>query len=158
MKCTPNETLDLSAIRKGLTITSFSEEETKELGKTLATLLPPKALLLFSGDLGAGKTTLIKGIGEALAIDPMLITSPTFSLLHIYQGKRMLYHFDLYRLKGKEEFLSLGFQELLNGEGLFCIEWPERLEGLTLEKEAFTVHIQSPHLKERLITIQSLIG
>lgn len=85
------------------------------------------------GPLGAGKTTLVKGIVAGFnGICPHYVTSPTFSLLNIYEGLqgRNVYHFDLYRLENSEQFLALGFDEYLSAEGICCIEWSEKIEPL----------------------------
>ncbi len=100
-----------------------------KLGKELGLKLKPCSIVAISGDLGAGKTTLIKGIaGSAAHIDAQLITSPTFTLLNIYSGALQVYHFDLYRLQSAEDFLALGFDEVLDAGGICLIEWPEVIE------------------------------
>lgn len=134
---------------------SFSSEQTHAFGKALAKSLPEKAILLFTGDLGAGKTTLIKGIADGLGIDPRHITSPTFTLLHLYEGEKPLFHFDLYRLENAAEFELLGFAEMLLQKGIFCIEWPERIAHLSLPKSEIW-KVELSHLKgdERLICVQ----
>lgn len=106
-----------------------SAEETMALGHSWAHDLNPGDVLCLFGDLGAGKTTLIKGIVAALtstAADH--VCSPTFAYLNIYTGAVSVFHFDLYRLEDTEAFLSLGFEEYLLGDGVCCIEWSERIE------------------------------
>ena len=110
-------------------------EHTLEVGRQIALTLSPNVPLCFLGDLGAGKTTLIKGITTQITgIDPHEVNSPTFTYLNIYEGKQTLYHFDLYRLSGAEDFLSRGFDEYL--EGLCCIEWSEKIETILPPKRA----------------------
>jgi tRNA threonylcarbamoyladenosine biosynthesis protein TsaE len=110
---------------------SLSEEETRQIGSQLAAHLFPNAILAVQGDLGAGKTALIKGmIASSLQLDPMAIQSPTFTYLHIYPGKVPFYHFDLYRMKDEKEFINLGFLDYLEAGGVCCIEWPERISAL----------------------------
>ena len=90
-----------------------------------------KSLNPATGPLGAGKTALTQAIARGLGIDPQIyVTSPTFSLLHEYQGRIPLYHMDFYRLAGEDDIESLGFQEYLYGNGLTVIEWPDRLGSL----------------------------
>ncbi|MCS7279792.1 MAG: tRNA (adenosine(37)-N6)-threonylcarbamoyltransferase complex ATPase subunit type 1 TsaE [Thermodesulfobacteriaceae bacterium] len=102
------------------------EEETIALGKKLGKLLNPGDLVLLKGDLGSGKTTLVKGIAEGLEVNPEIyITSPTFSLINIYEGRHTLYHVDLYRLE-IEDIEELGIWEYL-GSGVVVIEWAEKL-------------------------------
>ena len=106
-------------------------KRTEELGKILGKIVEPGDIITLQGPLGAGKTALTQAIGRGLGIDPRIyITSPTFSLLHEYQGRIPLYHMDLYRLSGEEEIVSLGFSEYFSGSGVTVIEWPERLGSL----------------------------
>jgi tRNA threonylcarbamoyladenosine biosynthesis protein TsaE len=105
-----------------------SLERTEVLGKILGSAAEPGDVITLEGLLGAGKTTLTQAIARGLEVDPRLyVTSPTYSLLHEYQGRIPLYHMDLYRLAGEEEIESLGFVEYFSGNGLTVIEWPERL-------------------------------
>ena len=90
-------------------------QETKNLGEKMGSLSKPNMVWTMSGDLGAGKTTLT-------------VSSPTFTILKIYQGRLPLYHFDAYRLEGTHQ--ELGFEEMIDGEGLTVIEWPEYMEDL----------------------------
>lgn len=107
---------------------SHSAEETFKLGRQLGqTFSVPTVLSLF-GELGAGKTTFIKGLVHgATGADPSIVQSPTFTYLHIYDGKKKVYHFDLYRLRDIDEFLSMGFDEYFDSDGICCIEWSERI-------------------------------
>lgn len=112
------------------------------LGKELATTLLPGAILLFYGDLGAGKTTMIKGIAKALCeVEANEVHSPTFTYLNIYEGRIPFYHFDLYRLENEKQFYALGFEEYLGGSGIAAIEWAERL-GSQLPEGAIQVEIK----------------
>lgn len=111
--------------------TVASAEEMVELGKQLGKTLPQGQIIALFGDLGAGKTTLIKGLAEAIAgVSSREVCSPTFIYLNIYSGTRQLYHFDLYRLRGEDDFRAMGFEEYLNTNEICCIEWPERIESL----------------------------
>jgi tRNA threonylcarbamoyladenosine biosynthesis protein TsaE len=108
-----------------------SLERTESFGKTLGEIVEPGDIVTLEGPLGAGKTALTQAIARGLGVDPRIyVTSPTFSLLHEYQGRIPLYHMDLYRLTGEDEIESLGFSEYLYGNGLTVIEWPERLGSL----------------------------
>ena len=107
-----------------------SEEETIELGRRIAGELPKRAVVLLIGNLGAGKTTLAKGIISGLgAAEPDEVTSPTFTLIHEYGGGRV-YHVDLYRLDTAQQVATLGLDEIVNGEGIVLIEWGERFPDL----------------------------
>ncbi len=104
-------------------IQTFSAEETMALGRQIGQLLTPGMILGLRGDLGTGKTCLVKGIAEGLGIAPETITSPTFTLVaEHYRGRVPLYHIDLYRLEGVEGE-ELGYEEYLFGQGVVVIEW-----------------------------------
>jgi len=132
-----------------------SPEETAKLGVALGKLVPPGLTLALKGDLGAGKTVLVRGLAEGfLGPGAAAVTSPTYVLLHEYKsGHRTLYHIDAYRLRSAaEEFEGSGLMECLaDKEGLTCIEWPERIGG-ALPAECLEVHLE--HIEEgRRITI-----
>lgn len=112
-----------------LQFVSQSAEETLELGRRLGEQLPDGAVICFYGDLAAGKTCFIKGLASAVTgCSVEEVHSPTFVYMHIYSGKREVYHFDLYRLQGPGEFIASGFDEYLSTPAIVCIEWAERLE------------------------------
>jgi len=101
--------------------------ETRDYGIRLAAALEPGSVLIFTGNLGAGKTTLIQGICAGLAVTET-VTSPTFTLINEYRGRLPVYHFDFYRLHAAAELHDLGLEEYLDGEGICLIEWPELIE------------------------------
>lgn len=104
-----------------------SEEETLALGERLARELPPKQVVLLIGQLGAGKTTLAKGIVTGLgAASPDEVSSPTFTLIHEYGGDGRVFHVDLYRLDEPRELATLGLEDLFEREAVVLIEWGER--------------------------------
>jgi tRNA threonylcarbamoyladenosine biosynthesis protein TsaE len=112
-----------------MTVVTRCEAETVELGARLGRLLEPGDFIALEGELGAGKTQFAKGIAAGLQVDPGTpVTSPTYTILNIYEGRLPLYHFDLYRLQGPEEIDELGFQEYFFGGGACIVEWAERLE------------------------------
>lgn len=128
------------------------------LGKALAKELKSGSVLALSGELGAGKTILVKGLITGLIdIDPNLISSPTFTYLHVYQGILPIYHFDLYRLKNGEEFLQMGFGDYLEGEGISLIEWPSRISGLLPHNTLF-IELKYLNPQDREISIASRIS
>jgi tRNA threonylcarbamoyladenosine biosynthesis protein TsaE len=107
-----------------------SEDETVELGRKIARELPKRAVVLLIGNLGAGKTTLAKGIlGGMGAAEPNEVTSPTFTLIHEYGGGRA-YHVDLYRLDTREQVATLGLDEILDRDAVVLVEWGERFPDL----------------------------
>ncbi|MGC8792925.1 MAG: tRNA (adenosine(37)-N6)-threonylcarbamoyltransferase complex ATPase subunit type 1 TsaE [Bryobacteraceae bacterium] len=108
-----------------------SEEETVELGRQLARSLPRKCVVLLIGELGAGKTTLAKGIAHGLgAASPDEVSSPTFTVVHEYGDGPKVYHVDLYRIGRAEELESLGLEELLDQDAVVLVEWGERFPRL----------------------------
>jgi tRNA threonylcarbamoyladenosine biosynthesis protein TsaE len=107
--------------------TTSSEEDTRDRAARLATDLSPGAVLLLSGDLGAGKTAFVRGLAAGLGIDPEQVTSPTFTLVHEYTGGRLpLVHVDLYRLD-RAEFDEIGLDPEIASRGVVAVEWAERL-------------------------------
>jgi tRNA threonylcarbamoyladenosine biosynthesis protein TsaE len=132
---------------------THSPEETIALGQRIGALLKPGDLLCLFGDLGAGKTTLIKGIVHALTgTCPEEVCSPTFSYLNIFEGKCPVYHFDLYRLRGEEDFLGMGFEEYFFAGGICCLEWSERITSI-LPKQAYQVTLRVESEERREIEI-----
>lgn len=123
------------------TFTTRSSEETILLGRELARMLAPSRghcrMLILRGDLGAGKTTLVKGIAAGLdAADPEDVTSPTFTLIHEYEGAEVrLYHLDLYRLETERELLTLGLEELEAPGSLILVEWGEKFPSVVARAE-----------------------
>jgi tRNA threonylcarbamoyladenosine biosynthesis protein TsaE len=151
---------------KGPTATAGSSYEFKtqsgadtiEVGRKLAELLVPPQLLILRGDLGTGKTTLVKGIAQALdAAEPDEVTSPTFTLLHEYDGRRhgrpiKLFHLDVYRLEGERQLESLGIDEIFTDDSLVLIEWGEKFKSI-LKKSTGEIRIQSAGGDTRKITV-----
>jgi tRNA threonylcarbamoyladenosine biosynthesis protein TsaE len=119
-------------------ITTNSPEETIAFGRTLADLLAPPKLVLLRGDLGAGKTTLVKGIAAAFqAAEEEDVTSPTFTLIHEYRGPRAnLYHIDLYRIDTQRELETLGLDDLrAESNSILLIEWGEKFPRFVRERD-----------------------
>ena len=113
---------------------SGSEDETLALGRTLADLLPQHGVVLLIGDLGAGKTTLAKGIAEGRgAVRAEDVSSPTFTLIHEYGEPVSIYHLDLYRLDTPEEARRLGVEDIYDAPALVLVEWGERFPDLLPE-------------------------
>ena len=113
-------------------------EETNALGNRLGLLLQPNMLLTLSGDLGAGKTTFTKGIGQGLGITKV-INSPTFTILKQYQGRLNLSHFDAYRLEGQDD--DLGFEEIFDSDDVCVVEWANFIEDI-LPVDRLTIEIK----------------
>ena len=116
-------------------IVTRSPEETIQLGKELGELLRPGEVVALIGDLGAGKTTLAKGIAAGAGVaDENEVTSPSFVLVNEYQGRFPIYHADLYRLQDAMEVENLGWEEFIFGEGISLLEWAEKIPGILPEE------------------------
>lgn len=128
-----------------------SEDETRALAARLARELDAGAIVLLSGDLGAGKTAFTRGLAEGLDVDPDEVSSPTFTIVHQYGGGRLpLIHVDLYRLNATD-LDDIGLDTDLSQRGVTAIEWPERLSRRV--QGAITVHIADAGDDTREITI-----
>src|ERR1035441_3133099 len=116
--------------------TTKSGADTVEVGRKLVALLKPPQLLVLRGELGTGKTTLVKGIAQALdAAEPDEVTSPTFTLIHEFDGSRegkpvKLYHLDVYRLESERQRETLGLDDLLTPDALVVVEWGEKFKSI----------------------------
>jgi tRNA threonylcarbamoyladenosine biosynthesis protein TsaE len=132
---------------------SHSAEETIELGRELARRLTPPVLVLLSGELGSGKTTLSKGIISGLgAAREEDVTSPTFTLVHVFHNHSKVYHVDLYRVEESRDIESLALEDALAEPAVVLIEWPERF---SLHTDWPKIRVQLEHLEgdTRRITI-----
>lgn len=122
------------------------------LAGRFAKLLQAGDIVFLQGDLGAGKTVFMKGMAQALKLNPAQVNSPTFVLMNFYEGKLRLYHFDLYRLENPEELKSVQFDEYFYGDGVSIVEWPERL-GKLAPKEHWLVKLSHKDQTQRDICI-----
>lgn len=116
--------------RKIKEIVTHNPEGTLKWGARLAAQLREGDIICLSGDLGAGKTTLVKGIARGLKIKEVQVNSPTFILMNSYQGRLPLYHFDLYRIDGPKDILNIGYEEFLYSDGVSVVEWADKLGSL----------------------------
>ncbi len=137
------------------TIVTESEQETMDFAKKLTEYLKPGMLILLEGDLGAGKTTFTKGIGEGLGIQ-RIIKSPTYTIVREYtDGKFPLYHIDLYRLD-EDEVEDLGLDEYFAGDGLSVVEWPSVApDALPAERLELKLSVDSNLPMQRRIVLKA---
>lgn len=133
-------------------IESGSHEETLKIAAEIGSSASRGDIITLSGDLGAGKTVFACGIAAGMGIDEY-ITSPTFSLMEVHEGKIPLYHFDLYRLESPSELGELYFEEYWEGDGVSVIEWPERAAG-RLPERVTSVTLEYTGPESRRITIE----
>lgn len=135
-----------------MTFYTESAEQTIGLGEKIGSFLRPGDIIALQGTLAAGKTTITKGIARALGITED-ITSPTFTLISVYEGRLPLYHMDVYRLEGSADFLDLGAEEMLYGNGICVIEWSEKIMD---ELPSRTIVIKlSAENEKRTVTIEN---
>lgn len=112
---------------------THSEKETIKWAERWAKKLKPGSVLGLIGELGSGKTVFSRGIARGLGI-PDPVTSPTFNLLQVYQGRQKLFHFDLYRLQSQDELAQIGYEEFFFGQGIVLVEWADKFMDLLPEK------------------------
>lgn len=138
-----------------LTFKSAGVDETTRFGERLGTLLSPGDVIALTGELGAGKTTLVKGIVRGLDVTDMrAVKSPTFALVHEYEGRMPVYHFDAYRLEDAREMLDIGSDEMIYGNGVAIVEWADKVVGC-LPKEYLKITLTAVSENERSIEIRS---
>lgn len=130
----------MTIILRMISLHLASEDATLRLGRQLAAHLRPGLTIFLQGDLGAGKTTLVRGVLRGLGFEGP-VKSPTYTLVESYSISSLyLYHFDLYRFKHEQEWLDAGFNELSNEQNICMVEWPERAESL-LPKSDVTIKL-----------------
>lgn len=152
--------------------TTSSSQETQNIGKQLASQLTGGDIVLLHGELGAGKTTFVKGLAEGLGITDDIL-SPTFTLMNLYrvtsyklspyggspEGRQVtnFVHIDTYRLKTEQELINIGVEDYLGVDDTICvIEWPEKIEKLLHNKKTLNVWLESAGESERKIKIEKL--
>jgi tRNA threonylcarbamoyladenosine biosynthesis protein TsaE len=139
---------------------THSEEETIELGRRIGRELPKRAIVLLIGNLGAGKTTLAKGIISGLgAAEPDEVASPTFTLIHEYgpreSNKARVYHVDLYRLDTPQQVATLGLEEMYDRDAVVLIEWGEKFRELLPAERieiALSIGASSPEIRQIIVS------
>lgn len=147
-------------------VTTRGEDETIALGARLGRLLRPGDFVALHGELGAGKTRLVRGIARGMGLDPSGVTSPTFVVVNVYQSRSArggsscpLVHLDAYRLTGSDDLPALGWDRLMDGTSVVVAEWAERIgdPGLGSDR-CFDVTIEHAGPEERRLRIRSPRG
>jgi tRNA threonylcarbamoyladenosine biosynthesis protein TsaE len=136
-----------------LAIEVESEEETARLGRALAQVVYAGVVIGLVGPLGAGKTRLARAISEALEVDPAAISSPTFVLIHEYEGRLPVYHFDAYRLLSSRAFEDLGVADYWGGAGVCLVEWADRVRGM-LPDDCWMITLEPTGPTARVVRIE----
>ncbi len=146
--------MNVAVRRTKMTIETKNVEETENLGIRIGEKLKRGDVVSLRGSLGAGKTVIAKGIARALRIEEAIV-SPTFTLVQEYDGVEKLYHLDIYRLSGEDEFESMGGEEFLYPDGISLIEWSEKIDAL-LPPTTIYIEITINDDLTRKITIKGL--
>lgn len=146
-------------IKKNQTIQTItnSSTETESLGKRIGAMLSGSETIALFGGMGMGKTAFVRGLAEGLGLNPNEVSSPTFAIVHEHEGKKTLYHFDMYRVESWDDLYSTGFFDYL-GNGVVVTEWSENIEE-ALPEEKITIEISAPnHDDTRVFKINGLRG
>ncbi|MCI5578973.1 MAG: tRNA (adenosine(37)-N6)-threonylcarbamoyltransferase complex ATPase subunit type 1 TsaE [Oscillospiraceae bacterium] len=134
-------------------IVTKSENETRGFAKTIAEKLSAGDVILYTGEMGAGKTAFTKGVAEYFGTEEE-VTSPTFALVHEYPGRVPVFHFDLYRISGFDDLYAIGFFDYLDRGGILAVEWSENIPELENELEnVVKINIEKLTENERKITV-----
>jgi len=137
-------------------ITTTSAEDTIKLGEKIAKRLKSGDIVALSGDLGAGKTTLVKGIAKGLGVkNYRYVNSPSFVLVKEYRGKIPLFHFDIYRLNNLKEIEDIGYEDYLARRGVVVIEWSSKMTRI-LPKRHFDIALKIKNSNERIISVKGI--
>jgi tRNA threonylcarbamoyladenosine biosynthesis protein TsaE len=132
-----------------------SPAETEAFGKKLGQLLEPGSVVALFGEMGVGKTALTRGIAAGLGI-PEGVSSPTFALVHQYDGRLPVYHFDMYRVETWDDLYSTGFFDFLDSGGVIIIEWSENIEN-AIPENAIRIHLKrGKNENERIISCEGV--
>lgn len=146
----------LEDYREAWKVRSKSAEETFHLGKKMGELLSRGSVVALRGDLGSGKTLLAKGIARGMQVaNEGEVTSPSFTLVNEYQGRWKIYHVDLYRLQDAQQIEDLGWEEMIFGQGVTLIEWPEKVFHL-LPEDRIEVTLEWVGEEERDLEFSSM--
>ena len=134
-------------------IVTKSENETRGFAKNIAEKLSAGDVILYTGEMGAGKTAFTKGVAEYFGTEEE-VTSPTFALVHEYSGRVPVFHFDLYRISGFDDLYAIGFFDYLDRGGILAVEWSENIPELENELEnVVKINIEKLTENERKITV-----
>ena len=133
---------------------SKSESETEAIGEAFARGLPDGAVVAMYGELGAGKTAFVRGMARGMGID-CRVSSPTFTIVNEYLGKRELIHFDMYRLSGADELFDIGWEDYLKRKAVLAVEWSENVED-AFDGSEIRIRFDKLSDTERRITVEGL--
>ncbi len=138
-----------------MTIETHSVSETEALGERLAKCLSSGSVVALYGDLGAGKTALVRGMARGLEIEES-VSSPTFTIVNEYPGHPALFHFDLYRLKNAEELYAIGWEDYLDRDGICVVEWSENAPE-AFPEDTVRVYLERLGETDRRIRVEGML-
>jgi len=138
---------------KAVTIISPTPQETERIGSLLGTMLIPGDVIALSGELGSGKTTLVRGLAQGMGFSGEEVASPSFTLVNEYDGPLPLFHIDLYRLKDAGELHEIGYEEYISEAGVAVIEWADRVRN-AIPHESLWITLRYQSVEQREIEIQ----
>ena len=133
-------------------VITHSEQETEAFGRTLAGLIREPAVLCLYGELGAGKTALVRGLADGMGLN-CTVSSPTFTIVNEYLGQRELIHFDMYRLSSAEELFDIGWEDYLRRNAVLAVEWSENVED-AFDGSEIRIRFEKLSDTERRITVE----
>ena len=136
-------------------LTSSNPDETEKIGLKLGRILKKGNIVGIYGDLGSGKTTMVRGIAQAFGIDKKDITSASYTIIAEYQCDPPFYHIDLYRLEGKDDIFNAGIWDCLGGNSISVIEWAEKA-GDEIPEDAVKIMIETTGAETRKISIEGV--
>ncbi len=140
-----------------MNILSKSVLKTRQIGEMLGRRLKEGDVVALYGDLGAGKTCITQGIMKGLNVSAKKITSPTFVLMNVYNGRMPVYHFDVYRMANTDEMIGLGYEEYFCGDGVSIVEWADKIEKL-LPYDCIRIKMSVKGKNERQIKVKTTLS
>jgi tRNA threonylcarbamoyladenosine biosynthesis protein TsaE len=135
-------------------LTSHTPQETERIGELVGSMLTRGDIIALAGELGAGKTTLVRGMAQGMGIEGSEVASPSFTLVNEYEGPLPLYHIDLYRLDDEEDLLGIDYEEYIRGDGAVVIEWADRIPR-AVPAESLWIRLRYLDDERREITLQA---
>lgn len=144
-----------TAQTKPWTVSLRSSSHTEQFGSTVGRRLQRGDVIALVGELGAGKTTFVRGVASGTGLDPHIVSSPTFTFIQEYAGALTLAHVDLYRLEQSRELADTGLTEYLNGDFVVLIEWADRLPASWMPDDYLSIHFSHAGKSARRVNVQA---
>lgn len=135
--------------------TSHTPQETERIGERLGSVLSRGDIIALAGELGTGKTTLVRGVAQGMGIEGTEVASPSFTLVNVYEAPLPLYHIDLYRLDNEADLLEIDYEEYIRGDGVVIIEWADRIPQ-AVPSESLWIRLRYLDAEQREIAFRGL--